>query len=173
MWWKIAQERYPVNKTLNKMVRNRIAGWRQYYLDKYGHACAITGHKANRIDIHHIDQAFSEIKDEIVDLIRLPYYKNINEYYPDEIKLFVDAVVQRHMTVRGLPISRYLHDEMNKTYGDHPTPDQLNEFIQAKIPDERRPNFERKVGPEPSINDTLRGLRVLNRYDKWREIAHT
>lgn len=160
--------KYPLNKRLNDLLRSRTSQWRLHYLKMYGERCAITGKRMKQIDIHHIDMAFADIKEEIADLISLPYYEDINDYSPAQIDLLVDGVVQAHMKVRGIPISNDLHQEMNKNYGHQPTAEQLNEFILNKMPLDRKTNFDRKYGPEPTIDETLQGLRVLNRYDKWR-----
>lgn len=101
-------------------------GWFYDSLKEYNSKCAITGRRPSHV--HHL-YSFNKILSETINEFNLPIKSKIADYTPEELITFSEKFLLVHKRYPlGAPLTKELHSQYHKLYGDDNTPEQFEEF---------------------------------------------
>lgn len=108
-------------------LRKQIDEWKFESLEKYGFKCAITGEKADDLQVHHLTP-FYVIRDEVMDDLGIEVRETIGEYSDEELSLLVAGIKRRHDEEKGVPLRYHIHRLFHSEYGNTTTAEDFAEF---------------------------------------------
>jgi hypothetical protein len=114
--------------TIKDYLRESIGPWKSETLKYYNYKSDISGSN-NDIVIHHLKN-FSYIVYQVIDVLGLPRFTEINQYSEDDLKNMRALCLKLHQELGlGVCMTRKEHSEFHKIYGRlNNTIDQYNEF---------------------------------------------
>ncbi|MFB3167079.1 hypothetical protein P5G62_008140 [Neobacillus sp. 179-C4.2 HS] len=114
--------------SLSMATRECTKNWKSRTLIKYEFKCAVTGERANDLQIHHT-KSFATLRDEVLKELNFYKRKNKNEYTHDELQLIFRRLEQKHDEIVGIPLRKQVHILFHKIYGrKNNTLEQFLEF---------------------------------------------
>jgi hypothetical protein len=116
--------------SINHFLRGSIyEEWTKPSLAYHGFKCAITN-LGNQLEVHHLNNNFSEIVKEIFSSSNLEIRQTIGEYSQseiDQIKALCNKLHKKHGL--GIPLKKEIHNLFHKVYGNkNNNPNQFDEF---------------------------------------------
>ena len=108
---------------IKKICRNSINDWK----DTVDKICCITG-SAEEVEIHHA-KSFQMLLKETIEELNI----DLNNFGCAEILEIQEVMIQKHKGVKAVPLTRSLHKELHKKYGQIVTEEQTLEFINEKL----------------------------------------
>ncbi|MFP5111771.1 hypothetical protein ACSU64_05265 [Bacillaceae bacterium C204] len=114
--------------SLNIALRESTKNWKFKTLIKYEYRCAVTGERANDLQIHHTE-SFAALRDEVLKELNFNKRKNKKDYTNDELQLIFSRLEQKHDEFIGIPLRKQVHILFHKIYGrKNNTLEQFLEF---------------------------------------------
>jgi len=112
--------------------RGILYEWKMDSLKKYNYKCALTNENNGDLQIHHINENFSDIILETLNLLNLPIHQDMFNYSDEEIKLinktFLDLNYNHGL---GIPLRKNIHKLFHTLYGSKDN--NKNQFEEFKI----------------------------------------
>lgn len=100
---------------LDEYLRSKISQWKTDSMRNCDYKCILTNSK--EFTIHHL-YSFSKIVDEMLEILQLPLYEEVNQYSDNELKLIEEKCLELHYTHGlGICIRTDLHVEFHSKYG--------------------------------------------------------
>lgn len=103
---------------LHLIFRGMLYEWKFDSLKQYDFKCAILGIWTNKLEIHHVNENFSDLIIKTLEYLNLPIYKSMEQYslkdYFDISKKFLELNYQSGL---GIPLDRAIHKLYHKIYG--------------------------------------------------------
>lgn len=112
---------------LRNYLRKTIDDWKFETLKAYEFKCAVTGEKAQDLQVHHLTP-FYIIRDEALRELNLPVYERIGDYSEEELGSLVDLIKRKHDEELGVPLRYSIHRLFHSEYGNTTTAEDFEEF---------------------------------------------
>lgn len=108
-------------------LRKAIDEWKFNSLKVYDFKCAITGEKAQDLQVHHLTP-FHVIRDEVMAELGVTVRETIGEYSRAELDALEDGIKKRHDGELGVPLRYHIHRLFHRVYGNNATKEDFLEF---------------------------------------------
>lgn len=112
---------------LKHYLRKTIDGWKFESLKAHDFKCAVTGEKAQDLQVHHLTP-FYIIRDEALRELNLPVYERIGDYSVEELDSLVDLIKRKHDEELGVPLRYRIHRLFHSEYGNTTNAKDFEEF---------------------------------------------
>lgn len=114
------------HKNTKKYTRYELLDWK-HEVKKTQNTCYVSGSK-EELEIHHLSRPFSEIFQEALHNLNLPYHKDTEDYTQEELDALSGEVLRLHESVIALALRKDIHKDLHKIYGLNFTMDQVEEY---------------------------------------------
>jgi hypothetical protein len=113
--------------------RSILYEWKLDSLKKYNFKCALTNTNNNDLEIHHVNENFSDMVYKVFEILKLPVYENMTCYNEDELKLINKIFLElNYKNGLGIPLKKSIHRLYHAIYGkENNNEEQFKEFIQS------------------------------------------
>lgn len=101
---------------LNRYLREKDKLWRLKYLEKYNYSCVVSDVKGGKLQVHH-GIPFHEIRDRVLEELRLPIKDQIGKYETLEIESIGQKYFEYLQEVEGFPMTKEIHKLFHLIYG--------------------------------------------------------
>lgn len=114
-----------------KHMRRQLIDWK-HSVKKSQKQCYVTG-STEDLEIHHANHSFSDIFHEAHEKLGLEYHKDTADYNEADLQALIDEVVKMHEDVIPVVLTQKIHLALHQRYGSHVDMDQINEFKEEYI----------------------------------------
>ncbi len=111
--------------------RGILYEWKLDSLKEYDFKCALTNLNENDLEIHHINENFSDIVYKTLEILKLSIYDNMTYYTEDELKSINKIFLGlNYKSGLGIPLKKYIHMLYHSIYGrENNNQEQFEEFV--------------------------------------------
>lgn len=116
---------------LHPYFRSILYEWKMDSLKEYDYKCALTKENNNDLEIHHVNENFSSIILETLNILHLPIYNDMTQYTDKEIELINKTFLELNYKYGlGIPLKKEIHQLYHMIYGKENN--NKNEFEEFK-----------------------------------------
>jgi hypothetical protein len=137
---------------LHTYFRSILYEWKMDSLKQYNYKCAFTKTNGGDLEIHHINENFSNMITETLNILNFPIRENMTLYNEEELKLINKTFLELNYKYGlGIPLKKSIHQLYHAIYGkENNNEEQFKEF-----------SYKYKLG---EFNEQLKSIEQADRY---------